>query len=393
MAKPSGLRIVLALASVFAGSAPFDGASAPTADAERGFPRASGAGPVVVDAGLNGRPVGSTAFDKAYLAASGPWRAGIPVDAVFSTVQGLSAYPVGLSSWLAPDGVSVPLYWAVPADRSVRVLYHADAWSLLASGKVHPAGNPPDVEAHIRAGASTVFPFSYHPYVSQSGREFRLPREYAPILRNADGTAPVVRSPVGVRSSGNADGHMVIFQPDGRAFEAFAAILLSDGTIVCASYQITDSAGAGDGRQNGVTASMIPVYAGLVRKVELDAGLIDHAMKIVVPASLLATEFVYPALAFDRGALTEDPPYSGTLPMGTRLAIPKDVDLLRLKLRSQVGKLVAQAAQRHGFIITDRGGRGITLITEAGVGGSYPFDHGIELDLRWIFSVVQRVDP
>jgi hypothetical protein len=393
MSKPSGRKIVVALASVLASSVPFDVASAPAADGEHAFRTAPAAGPLVVDADLNGRPVGSAGFHKTYLAASGPWRAGISANAVFSEVQSLSAYPVGFSSWLVPDGVSVPLYWAVLADRSVRVLYHADAWSMLASGTVHAAGNPPDVELHIRAGASAVFPFSYHPYVSQSGREFRLPRQYAPIRRNADGTAPAVRTPAGLRSSGNADGHMVIFQPDGSAFEAFAAITLSEGTVVCASYQVTDSAGPGDGRQNGVTASMIPVYAGLVRKVELDAGLIDHAIKIVAPASLLAPEFVYPALAFDRAALTEDPPYSGTLPMGARLAIPKDVDLAGLKLRSQVGKVVAEAAQRHGFIITDRGGRGITLITEAGVGGSYPFDHGVEIDLRRIFSVVQRVDP
>jgi hypothetical protein len=80
-----------------------------------------------------------------------------------------------------------------------------------------------------------------------------------------------------------------------------------------------------------------------------------------VPARFLSPQIAYPAFAFDRNALTEMPPYSGSLPMGTRLAIPADTDLDSLSLKTSSGRTIAAAARRYGFIIVDRGGEGFTL--------------------------------
>jgi hypothetical protein len=118
-------------------------------------------------------------------------------------------------------------------------------------------------------------------------------------------------------------------------------------------------------------------------------------MAITVPAKLLAPSAAYPAAAFDRGALTEQPPYSGTLPMGSRLALPPSLDTNSLSLRTQAGRAVAAAAKSYGFIAVDRGGGGITLRVRPNAAHPRPELHAwnkdLQADLRVIFAAVQRV--
>jgi hypothetical protein len=116
-------------------------------------------------------------------------------------------------------------------------------------------------------------------------------------------------------------------------------------------------------------------------------------MKIVVPAGILHPSYVYPALTFDRGATTESPGYSGDIPMGARLAIPHNLDLNSLGLTTSFGKIIAKAAQTHGFIVTDRGGSGITVVTESGIKNPEldNYDWQRDADLQKIFDATKRV--
>ncbi len=320
------------------------------------------------------------------------WNAPISGDAEYRPVPGLDDLPIGVSAWLVPDHVSVPLSAASETDPRVAVLHHPQAWSGRAGAGWQRAAEDPELEARIRAGLVAAFPFPYHPYVSQSATEHRLPQRYR--RRPTPETLPLrIHLPPDARPSGNTDGHLVIAQPDGSVFEAYAATILSDGTIVALSYNLTDPGGSGDGAQNGVTASMIPVYAGLLRRDDISRGRIDHALKIVVPASLLAPRCVYPAFAFDRGALREDPPYAGSLPMGARLALPMHLDLESLGLSTRFGRMVADAAQRHGLIVVDRGGAGVTLIAEAGLDDVLPITSDRLRDLERIADALMQVEP
>ena len=326
-------------------------------------------------------------------ASTSAWNASVPASASFADVPGIAGYPVGLSTGLGADGVSIPVYRAASSTGAgtYKVLYNVQAWNKLFSGQWKPSGNPPDIEAQILASSSPRFPFPYQTFVSQSATGFVLPSSYTPIQRLPDGTAPPLVAPAGIVASGNMDGHMSVYQPDGRVYETYATIVLSNQTVVCLSFQLTDPSLPGDGYQNGVTASMIPSFAGLIRKSEAASLRIDHAMKVLVPASMLAPSFVYPALSFDRGAMTENPPYSGTVPMGSRLAIPAGVDLSTLGLRSGAGQAIAAAAQKYGFIVVDRGGGGVTLVTEAGA--AFPQSDGLDSDLKTILAATRRVAP
>jgi hypothetical protein len=299
---------------------------------------------------------------------------------------------VGLSSWLPNDSSSVPIYQAASTDKTISVLYNPNTWYNVYTGQWKGAGNSATVEKQILSSSAANFPFAYHTYVSQSGSGLVLPQEFDKIAASPS-TVMQIKAPAGAKPTVNPDGHLVVYQPDGRVLETYGTVVLSNGTIVAQSYKITDPSLNGDGWQNGITASMIPVYAGVVREKELAAGLIDHAMKIVVPAGLLDPSYVYPALSFDRGAMTETPAYSGDLPMGARLALPQNLDLNSLGLTTAFGKTIAAAAQKHGFIITDRGGSGITIITEKSA--STPeldkYDYARDADLQKIFDATKRV--
>ncbi|WP_431858569.1 carbohydrate-binding domain-containing protein [Azospirillum sp.] len=319
------------------------------------------------------------------------WNETIPTTATSVTVPDLASKAVGLSSWLPYNGSSVPVYQASTSSQQVNLLYNPNTWWEVYSGEWQNVNNTTSVEQSIRSTSSVNFPYPYHTYVSQSGTQFKLEGDYNAIPA-ATGTAPRFYVPAGVKPTANADGHMVVYQPDGKVLETFGTVVLSDGTIVAQTYNVTDPALNGDGSQNGVTASMIPVYAGLITQEDIDRGSIEHAIKVVLPAGLLDASYVYPALSFDRGALTENPPYSGTVPMGGHLAIPKGVDLGTLGLQSTIGRMIATAAQKYGFIVTDRGGSGVTLMTENDVTTSAvdTWNSALDADLRKIMGVTQR---
>src|SRR5262249_12278466 len=121
-----------------------------------------------------------------------------------------------------------------------------------------------------------------------------------------------------------------------------------------------DARGDGTGWWNGRRASMLPSFAGLIRKGEISRGRIPHALAIQAPPAMLTQAAVWPAATFDRNS-----GYSGTVPMGSLLAIPPDVDIESLGLSTN-GRVIAQAAQDYGVYVVDRGGSGIGFLAELG---------------------------
>ncbi len=314
--------------------------------------------------------------------------------ATFAPAPGIAAPSVGLSTWLEPNLDSLPLYAADADDPHVRVLYSPDAWSKVAQGLWRRSGNRPGVEAQILGGAQASFPHPGNVYSSQSATGWVLPVSYDRLV-NPKRPPAYARVPRGARPAPGTDGHLAVRQLDGRVLETYGAIRLSSGDIVALNYHVTDSAGSGDGYQNGVTASMVPVYAGVITEAEVEAGRIDHAVKLLAPAALLAPWFTYPALAIDRGALSDDPPYGGALPMGARLAIPPRVNPADLGLTTRLGRMIAAAAKTYGFIITDRGGGGITIAVEQDVRDPAldRWSWGADRDLHEIMRNVRLVVP
>jgi hypothetical protein len=268
--------------------------------------------------------------------------------------------PVGLDTWGDPDDWSIPVYTAQASARLVPLYYSPQAWSRVASGEWRRSGNTTKVEDQILQSCKERFPFPGNVFSSTSVNAWKLPDQYNEVQNPQVGPRMVLANTTHLPAPG-PDGHMCIKQSYTVALETYGTIVLSGGAIVALSYSMVQLTRDGDGFENGQTASMLPCYLGLLKDGEVTSGRINHALAITVPARLLQPAIVAPAYAFDRNAMTETPPYSGGLPMGSRVALPRS--FLFANLRTEEGKVIARAAMERGFIVVDRGGQGITIRT------------------------------
>lgn len=139
----------------------------------------------------------------------------------------------------------------------------------------------------------------------------------------------------------------------------------------------------GFGRRFGTTATSFPKLAGLARISELTAGVVDHVIMFNMQAP--APCWRWPAQRMDgetinntkpealarrvQGDVTASKiPYGAILnnpaapPYGSILRLPASLDLDALNL-PPFTKTMAKAVQRHGLVLTDRGGQ-MGFITE-----------------------------
>lgn len=345
--------------------------------------------------------------------ADSPWNRIIPANATYSAIDAAwRAIDWGLQSW-SGDFYSITPYISTTSDPLYNVLYK-DTWWDVNGATAQGArgwlrqGNSLSVENTIISESTTSFPADMNTYsttLATAQETWNKPPAGSYNAFVNPGTVPFqVRVPAGATPSPGADGHMVIVQPDGMVLELYGGIKITQAqsALVCTRYQMINPKLAGDGWINGLTASMISVSAGVLRNSEINyvwndfSISIPHAMKIAVPGNLIANSVAYPALALDRGALTANPAYGGTgsLPMGVRLAIPYSTALSgRGAYSTGLGQAMATAAQRHGFIVTDRGGAGLTVFNERNPTAAHltAWDFGVWEDVNWIIDNLQRV--
>ena len=101
------------------------------------------------------------------------------------------------------------------------------------------------------------------------------------------------------------------------------------------------------GSPHGMTASAIPLLAGLQRVDELQHGSIDHVVAVALPHVRQGTA-VSPAVRTDGNFTTPD-----AIPEGTLFRLPADLDIDSLPL-TPYAKIVAHAIQTHGLVVVDR---------------------------------------
>ena len=118
----------------------------------------------------------------------------------------------------------------------------------------------------------------------------------------------------------------------------------------------------------GTRAGGMSSLGGLIRRGELVARKIPHALAVAVDGSAMnrngpgGRPFVWPA-SWAAGGDGSGYGDSGNLYMGSLVAIPPDVDLARLKLSPQ-GLAIAQALQDYGAYLVDQGDANIIYYVE-----------------------------
>ncbi|WP_345712001.1 NPCBM/NEW2 domain-containing protein, partial [Kineococcus glutinatus] len=100
----------------------------------------------------------------------------------------------------------------------------------------------------------------------------------------------------------------------------------------------------------GASASGLAIAGGTIGIKDVQSGVIDHAIALHLPAPGTHTEVSWPATrsdGFDTSA--------GRVPEGTRLRLDPSLNVDALALHP-IAKMVAKAAQKYGFVVTDTAG-------------------------------------
>jgi hypothetical protein len=106
----------------------------------------------------------------------------------------------------------------------------------------------------------------------------------------------------------------------------------------------------------GTTATSLPFVGGQITAEELRRGEIRHAIGIALVDTEKFAVFSWPATRSD-GYNPGDTP--NRIPEGLRFRLDPTVDVDALKMHP-VGKTIARAAQKYGFVVWDKSG-GITI--------------------------------
>jgi hypothetical protein len=268
-------------------------------------------------------------------------------------------WPFSLSPWNRPLGDGA--VYSAPGSANTIDAQQYDI-GINAGNWSHPiyqavAANPTyDLYRRTSGGYSVAANFSNQ----QFRRSFKVPPDAAPA---SNGSSPTDQA---------FDGHMHVIDP-AKTFvdEMYAAAGGPAGSIDHAGRRISETNGGrfmlhGDGLTvvsgtgQGSRAYKGAGMAGLIRRWELEAGEIRHALACAYRHEQAApNSFVWPALGTD----AQQSGNTGSLPMGALLCIPRTVNLASLGLTAG-GLVFATALQRFGAYIVDRNSSRLVFYAE-----------------------------
>ncbi|MBK7824278.1 hypothetical protein [Nannocystis sp.] len=151
-----------------------------------------------------------------------------------------------------------------------------------------------------------------------------------------------------------ADCHMIVVsRSEQRLYEIYHATVDAGDNFIggCEALWPTDAAPGPDGRGQQCTsadAAGFPIAPLLFSAEEVKAGVIDHAIRFILPNTMIRTKkYVYPAT---HGTNTSGPMTS--IPYGGHMRLKADYPVENLKPAAQV---VARAMQKYGMYMADGG--------------------------------------
>ena len=158
----------------------------------------------------------------------------------------------------------------------------------------------------------------------------------------------------GMVPGGGTDGHVAVMdQSSGEEYDFWQATI-NDSTHTIGGTTCGRLSISGDGRVNlsvdgnGANAADTGLYSGQIRGVELNAGVINHAIAVV--ASCTNGTFVYPAQGTAAGGCSSDPADGQFFQL---TYTDTQIDALSVPAWK---KIVLHAMGQYGFYIDDTGG-------------------------------------
>lgn len=183
------------------------------------------------------------------------------------------------------------------------------------------------------------------PYVVVGGDQPDVPITFTEYGDESDpGPYPI---PADAPVENGGDTHVIVVdEGDCMLYELYHAEYNGDGWDAGsgAVFDLTSNALRPDG-WTSADAAGLPIFPGLVRYDEVEAGAINHALRFT--ASQTQRAYIYPATHF--ASDSDDPALP---PMGLRLRLSADYDLSDFNGQALV---VLEALQTYGMILADNG--------------------------------------
>jgi len=154
-----------------------------------------------------------------------------------------------------------------------------------------------------------------------------------------------------VEIEAGSDGHVLVLQKDEcKLYELYNASL---NTVSRGAGWSAGSGAIWDLKSNALRpegwtsadAAGLPILPGLVRYDEVQAGVINHAIRFTAPKTQRA--YIHPSTHF-ASSLTD----AAMPPMGLRVRLKADYDISKL---SPQAKIIATAMKKYGMILADNG--------------------------------------
>ncbi|NAZ81531.1 DUF4124 domain-containing protein [Kineococcus sp. R8] len=172
-------------------------------------------------------------------------------------------------------------------------------------------------------------------------------------LLGAGGQFSQVPVPADAVPAAGTDGELTIYSPaTDQLWEFWQAKRVNGSWQACWGGRI-DAVSQNPGYFAGgfgASASGMAVVGGTIGIKDVQSGSIEHALALAIPAPGNWDKVSWPAQRSD--GFDKSP---NAVPEGTRLRLDPTVDVDRLKL-TPIAKMVAKAAQKYGFIVTDKAG-------------------------------------
>lgn len=264
-----------------------------------------------------------------------------------------------------PYSDSSPFNTPIPAD--VQVLPNSAA--IVASSNL---GTTPST---MKVGSAPNMDYSHPIYFAKAGDP-----SYTIQCGSGGVNGRSIQIPAGAQPTTSSDAHMSVVQPDGWEYDFWQASAPAGGTVRCsiAYRQRYDGLGittAAMKRQDrsigGGTAANFGAAAGLIRANEIKAGVIPHALFLVIRGG--SSGAVYPAYPPSGSA-------SGSSPvMGQRYRLNMTDAQIDGSCAPGWEKTIAKAMAHYGLYYGDKGGDGFGLMMESSltytaVGQPNPWD-------------------
>lgn len=234
---------------------------------------------------------------------------------------------------------------------------------MVGKCPVFPSDNPwntdisqypihPNSEAYIASiGSSRLHPdFGGNgeygiPYEVVNGSQPKVPLLDIEYEDESDpGPYPI---PDNARIEGGSDHHVLVVDQDNcKLYELFAAEKVSGGWNAgsAAIFDLLSNELRPDG-WTSADAAGLPIFPGLVRYDEAEAGEITHAIRFTAKRTLRG--YIHPATHFASSITDPNVP-----PMGLRVRLKADYDLSGLSGHALV---IATAMKKYGMILADNG--------------------------------------